>query len=377
MNAYQNTWFVKAADSVLKRTTVRTDRWYYSYGLVFKGMEAACRKTGDARYRRFVKRYYDAFVGEDGSIHGVDPLDYNLDNVNNGKMLFPLFRATGDRRYQKAAELLKGQLDGQPRTSEGAFWHKHIYPYQIWLDGLYMAGPFYAEYLQLFEKSPDFSDVVRQFSIAYRHTRDERTGLLYHAWDEKHIQPWCDPETGRSLCFWGRSIGWFVMAIVDVLDYLPAGLPGRPELIRMLRETLEALERVRDPASGVFYQIQGQGGRPGNYRESSASCMICYAMAKGTRMGYLAPEWGRKAAGLFRCIVREFVAVAENGLVNVHKICTGAGLGGWRRRSGSFEYYISEPIVTNHPHGLGSFILAGSEVETARPDSQGTAGKPA
>lgn len=366
MNSYQKTWFIQTADSVLRQTTVRTDRWYYSYGLVFKGLEAVYRLTHDARYWTFIKRYYDAFIGEDGGIHGVDPMDHNLDNINNGKMLFPLYRATDDVRYQSAARLLRNQLCGQPRTDEGAFWHKQIYPYQVWLDGLYMAGPFYAEYLHMFEAAPDFSDIIRQFSVAYRHTRDEKTGLLYHAWDEKHAQPWCDPQTGHSLCFWGRSMGWFVMALVDVLDYLPADNPGRPELIGMLRETMEALERVRDPESGVFYQILDQGSRQGNYRESSASCMICYAMAKGARMGYLAPEWGEKAAGLFQCIVREFVAVAENGLINIHRICTGAGLGGWNKRSGTFEYYISEPIVTNHPHGIGSFILAGTEVEALR-----------
>lgn len=371
-------WATRTADSVLGRSLVRTDKWYYGYGLVLKGMDAVYRQTGRPDYFRLVQRYYDAFVVGDGTILTVDPNEYNLDNINSGKLLFPLYRATGDERYHRAADTLKKQLDGQPRTDAGAYWHKSIYPYQVWLDGLYMGSPFRAEYLSLFSGAKEeWDDIVRQFEVAYRQTLDPRTGLLYHAWDEKHVQPWCDAGTGRSKCFWGRAMGWYVMAIVDTLDFLPADHSGRSSLIGLLNRTLEALRKVRDPKTGVWYQILDMPDGKRNYIESSASCMISYTIAKGVRMGYLAGDWAAMARDVWAAILREFVTLSKEGYVNVHNICAGAGLGGWNKRDGTYEYYISEPIVTNNAHGVGAFLLAASEMAALDAEEKPTTEKDA
>ncbi|CAJ1317445.1 glycoside hydrolase family 88/105 protein [Paenibacillus nuruki] len=363
-------WAAQMSDSVIKRNPELKHKWEYDNGVIFKGMELVYALTQDRKYLDYIRTNMDFFIEESGDIRSYRVDEYNIDHVNNGKLLFPLYRETGEERYRQAADLLRQQLMKHPRTSEGAFWHKQIYPYQIWLDGLYMGAPFYAEYIREFADIKDYSDVTQQFKLCYQHTRDAQTGLLYHAWDEKKEQPWCDPTTGLSKNFWGRSMGWFVMALVDVLDILPEDQEDRSTIIQMLSETMEALMKVQDQASGVFYQVLNLPDAKGNYLEASASCMILYAVAKGLRKGYLPERYQVKAEQIRKGIIEEFITITEEGLINLNKTCQVAGLGGKDKRDGTYAYYISEPIICNDPKGIGAFILAMAEAELLNKTAQ-------
>lgn len=363
-------WAAQMSDSVIKRNPELKHKWEYDNGVIFKGMELVYALTQDRKYLDYIRTNMDFFIEESGGIRSYRVDEYNIDHVNNGKLLFPLYRETGEERYRQAADLLRQQLMKHPRTSEGAFWHKQIYPYQIWLDGLYMGAPFYAEYIREFADIKDYSDVTQQFKLCYQHTRDAQTGLLYHAWDEKKEQPWCDPTTGLSKNFWGRSMGWFVMALVDVLDILPEDQEDRSTIIQMLSETMEALMKVQDQASGVFYQVLNLPDAKGNYLEASASCMILYAVAKGLRKGYLPERYQVKAEQIRKGIIEEFITITEEGLINLNKTCQVAGLGGKDKRDGTYAYYISEPIICNDPKGIGAFILAMAEAELLNKTAQ-------
>jgi unsaturated rhamnogalacturonyl hydrolase len=356
-------WSVRMADSVLARHPVTSAKWHYEHGLVFRALEGVWRDTGDDRYWRYVREVMDAFVDATGCIRPYAITDFNLDQINPGRSLFPLVRETGDARYERALHRLREQLTWQPRTREGAFWHKLIYPHQIWLDGVYMAGPFLAEYAATFDEPAAFDEVTREILLVEQHLHDRDTGLFYHGWDESRLQRWADPKTGCSPHFWGRAIGWYAMAIVDVLDHLPAGHPQRHHIIAILRDLVEAVARVQNAASGVWYQILDQGERPGNYPESSASCMFVYAIAKGVRQRYLDASCLAVAQRGYEGILREFVVVDEQGMVSLTNVCSVGGLGGNPYRNGSFEYYIGEKVVANDLKGVGSFILAGIEIE--------------
>lgn len=365
----KQSWAMRTAESIMERSPLLHEcnghggKWSYDYGVVLKGFEALWRRTGDDRYFRYIQKQMDEFVQEDGTIRGYAQDEYNIDHINNGKLMFALHAKTGEAKYRAAADLLRQQLASHPRTSEGAFWHKQIYPYQIWLDGLYMGSPFYLQYQLEYAGGEGSEDVTKQFLLCEKHTRDAKTGLLFHAWDEKKIQPWCNPQTGLSPHFWGRSLGWFVMALVDTLELLPASQSDAPELWRILTDTLAALRSYQDADSGVWYQIVDQGGRKGNYLEASASSMIAYAMAKGIRLGVLDDSWREPLDLAFRGLIDEFVLETKEGWINLNKNCQVAGLGGADKRDGSFAYYISEPIVTNDQKGLGAFLQACVEYE--------------
>ncbi len=353
------------ADSVMRRTPHLSDRWRYESGVVLGGVDQVWQRTGDTRYWQYLKANMDAFVEPDGSIRTYRLDEYNLDQINQGRLLFPLFRATGEERYRRAAFLLRRQLDSHPRTTQGGFWHKQMYPHQLWLDGVYMAGPFLAEFAAQFDEPGAWEDVAREIALVEQHTRDPRTGLLYHGWDESKQQRWADPHTGCSPHFWGRAMGWYAMALVDVLDHFPAAHPHRQAIGTTLQGLVEAVARVRDEASGVWFQVLDQGRRPGNYLESSASCMFVYAIAKGVRQGVLDARYLEIARAAYAGILREFTFVDERGEVNLTHVCSVAGLGGRPYRDASFEYYIGEPVVTNDHKGVGAFILASVEMERA------------
>jgi unsaturated rhamnogalacturonyl hydrolase len=356
-------WSVRMADSVLKRHSPLSDRWRYEYGVVLKALEQVWLETGRPKYYDYIKENVDRFVDPEGNIHTYRPDEYNLDQINAGKILFSLYLTTGDERYKKAAYLLRQQLKYHPRTNEGGFWHKQIYPHQMWLDGIYMAAPFYAEFAKAFDEPEAFGDVARQVSLVEGHTRDARTGLLYHGWDESRTQTWANSETGCSPNFWGRAMGWYAMGIVDVLDHLPQHHPQREKIVLILGSLMSALSRVQNQPSGLWYQVLDQADREGNYLEASASCMIVYATAKGVRKGYLNTEYLDLAGTGYQGILKHFVEVDDQGLVNLHQICGVAGLGGTPYRDGSFEYYASEPVVTNDYKGVGPFIMASVEME--------------
>lgn len=348
------------ADSVIGRKTNLTDHWGYEYGLTLDGIFQVWQDCQEDKYLEYIISIMDSFIGEDGSIRGYRLDEYNIDHLNNGKILLKLYEVTGKEKYKQALQRLRSQIDSHPRTEEGVFWHKEIYPYQIWLDGLYMGAAFYAEYARYFGEEP-FDDIAHQFVIAEKHLRDDKTGLLYHAWDEKRQQPWADPVTGLSPHFWGRSIGWYVMALVDVIDALPEGHAQKDILAQILRRAMDGLLAVQDKASHVWYQVPDQGARKGNYLEASGSSMIAYALLKGIRLGVLPAEWAEEADAVCQGLIDEFILETKNGWINLNKVCYVAGLGGKDQRDGSFAYYISEPIVANEPKGLGPFIMAARE----------------
>ncbi|MFZ6031214.1 MAG: glycoside hydrolase family 88/105 protein [Chloroflexota bacterium] len=358
-----SSWAARLADSVIARRPLLSVDWRYETGVVLKGMELLWRKTGEVRYWQYVQANMDSFVQPDGSIRTYRVEEYNIDQINMGRMLFPLLDATGDARYRKAAFCVRDQLRSHPRTSEGGFWHKQIYPHQLWLDGVYMAGPFLAEFGVRFDEPQAFGEVADEILLVERHTRDEATGLLYHAWDESRQQPWCDPQTGRSPHFWGRAVGWYLIALVDVLDHFPAAHPRRADVLAVLQRLAPAVVRVQDQASGVWYQILDLPDRQKNYLEASASCMFAYGLAKAARLGYLGPEYRAAAEKAYAGIVKTFVSVDEEGHTNLNGICSVAGLGGTPYRDGSFEYYMSEKVVANDSKGVGAFLMAAVELE--------------
>ena len=355
-------WSVRTAESVMERQPVLSERWHYEVGVMLTAFEQLYERTGDERYRTFIRENMDSFIGEDGSIRTYDMEDYNLDQINAGKLLFSLYEQTGEERYRRAIDTLRTQLREHPRTSEGGFWHKQIYPFQLWLDGVYMAGPFLARYGVEFDDPKAIEEIVHEILLVERYTRDPATGLLYHGWDEKREQVWAHPETGLSPHFWGRAMGWYAMALVDVLDYLPQDHPDRGEVIRILQDLAEAVRGVQDPVTGTWYQVLDQPAREGNYLEASASSMFVYALAKGARLGYLDSSYREVARRGYQGILNQFVTV-EDGLVNLNQICSVAGLGGKDQRDGSFAYYISEPISSNDAKGVGPFIMASLELE--------------
>lgn len=356
-------WSVKMADSVVRRHSPLSDRWCYEYGVVLKALEQVWLKTGRRKYYDYIRQNVDRFVDHEGSIQTYRLDEYNLDQINAGKILFPLYITTGEERYKQAAYLLREQLKHHPRTSEGGLWHKQIYPHQMWLDGIYMAAPFYAEFAKTFGEPEAFDDVAHQIILISRHTWDPRTGLLYHGWDESKSQKWANPETGCSPNFWGRAMGWYAMGIVDVLDHLPQDHPKREETVAILGSMIPALSKFQDQSTGLWYQVLDQGSREGNYLEASASCMIVYAMAKGISNGHLDRQYLDLTRRGYRGILEHFIEIDDQELVNLKQICRVAGLGGTPYRDGSFDYYISEPVVTNDYKGVGPFMLASVEIE--------------
>lgn len=356
-------WSLRMAASALSRYPLPAGQWHYKDGLLFTAMHRLWRQTGDEQYWQTLKAYVDSWVDESGAIRSYRVDEYNLDQINAGKVIFPVYEATGEERYKQALFLLREQLRGQPRTHEGGFWHKQIYPYQTWLDGIYMAGPFYAQFAAVFGEPAIFDDLTFQIGAIEKHTRNPESGLLYHAWDESRQQRWANPHTGCSPHFWSRAIGWYVMAIVDVLDFLPKDHAARQSLIDILVRTITAVASVQDESTGLWWQVLDQGARQGNYLEASGTSMYVYAIAKGVRCGYLAGRWLDVASRGYKGLIAHMIAVDDEGRVDLHGICASAGLGGTPYRDGSFEYYISEPVSTNDLHGVGSFILAAIEME--------------
>jgi unsaturated rhamnogalacturonyl hydrolase len=356
-------WAVRVASSVMRRSPNAVyDKWDYTAGLMLLALERVGDATHVPTYAAYIKASIDSLVHADGTIATYASSEYNLDQINEGRALFTLYDRTHDARYAHAADRLRDQLRSQPRTAEGGFWHKQIYPQQMWLDGLFMAEPFYAEYAQRHGDTAAMNDVVRQFLLVARHLRDPKTGLYYHAWDSVHEQPWADPATGLSKNFWGRAVGWYLMATVDVLDYLPKTHRDRSELIRIVQRLADAVAQVQDPVSGVWWQVLDQPNRAKNYLEASGSAMFTYAFAKGARMGYLAPTYRSLAERAFDGMVKAFVTVGADGLVSINGICKVAGLGGNPPRDGSYEYYVSEPVVADDYKGVAAFILAANEL---------------
>lgn len=346
----------------LATTQGKTLKWSYDQGVVLEGMANIWKRTADGKYFAYIQKCMDNFVNNDGSINTYKMSDYNIDNVKNGRALLLLYEVTGKEKYYKAASLLRKQLQDQPRTHEGGFWHKKVYPYQMWLDGLYMGEPFYAEYAKDFHQDEAFNDIANQFIFMEKHARDPKTGLLYHGWDESKEQAWANKTTGTSPNFWGRAMGWYGMALLDVLDNFPKNNPKRQELLAILNRFAAAVEKVQDQKSGLWYQILDKPNGKGNYLEASASNMFVYALAKGVRLGYLPQKYEAVAEKGFAGIKKEFLVRDAQGLLHLNGTVSVAGLGGKPYRDGSYEYYLSEKVVQDDLKGVGAFLLASNEM---------------
>ena len=335
--------------------------WNYVDGCMMTALLSMARITGESRYFNFVDSFIDSFVLEDGSIRGYKPDAHTLDDINEGRVLFELYEKTGKEKYKKAADFLKQRLLEQPRTWEGSFWHKQIYPNQVWLDGVYMAQPFAALYEKYFG-SGDYADIVRQVEIVRARMRDEKTGLYYHGYDASKTAFWCDKETGLSRCFWLRAIGWFSVALADLTEILPNG-SERDKIADVFARLMADIAPFAAPDTGMYYQVVDQAGREGNYQESSGSSMIAYAMLKGARLGVLDKKFAALGKKTFDGIVDTCLEFAD-GQLCLSNICLVAGLGpeNNRRRDGTYAYYISEPVVKNDAKGAAPFLMCYTEI---------------
>ncbi|TDO99235.1 glycoside hydrolase family 105 protein [Flavobacterium sp. 245] len=361
-------WSDKMALTLMKRhpeaymiDDSKAPKWDYVHGLVLHGFEELYKKNPDPRYPVYVKGYVDALVQNDGTIKSYELDKYNIDMVVSGRLLFNIYETTKEEKYLKAMQLLRKQLSEQPRTPEGGFWHKNIYPNQMWLDGLYMGEPFYAQYTVTFENGKYLDDVAKQFEEIQLHATDPKTGLLYHGWDSSKKMPWANKETGNSPNFWSRALGWYVMALVDVLDYFPKEHPKHKELVGYLNNAAASIAKFQDK-SGLWYQVTDKVGKEGNYLEASGSSMFAYAFAKGANKGYLPAKYKKIANKAFDGLTTKLIKVDADGGITLTQACQVAGLGGTPYRDGSYEYYVKEKKKDNDPKATGPFILAALEL---------------
>lgn len=338
-------------------------KWEYTPTLMARAFVELYTATGDTIYLRYAEAFADVFIGEDGSILTYKQSIYNMDRVQGGNYLILLNAVAPRPQYRIAIETLRRQFDGQPRTSEGGFWHKQVYPYQMWLDGLFTGTTFYARYAaeNREQRTENWSDIAKQFLVVDRHTR-KANGLNTHGWDESREMAWSNPETGCSAETWGRAEGWYVMALVDVLELMPRDHKDRAALVAILQRVITALEQVQDSKTGLWYQVPDRGGEKGNYIESTCSAMYCYAMAKGARIGVLPGVYTKKAIRVLQNIRRHQMRMEPDGSLSLTNCCAVAGLGGKPYRSGTYDYYIHERIRDNDPKGIAVLILTAIEL---------------
>ncbi len=339
--------------------------WDYIDGCMIKAILEMYTITKDEKYFAFADAFIDAKVFEDGTIDGYKVEEKNIDNVNAGKTLFELYDLTGKEKYLKAIELIYSQIKDMPRTEAGNFWHKNIYPNQVWLDGMYMGQPFYMEYETRFNNKKNYDDIYNQFKNVIEIMRDPKTGLYYHAYDASREMFWCDKVTGLSQNFWLRALGWYSMALLDTLDKADKSEEKICSLLKdAFADLMDAMLKYQDE-SGMWYQVVNFGGMDRNYLETSGSSIMAYALLKGVRLGYLPEkyaEYGRKA---FEGVCEKYLTTDENGDLHLDGICLVAGLGGQQRRPGTYDYYMSEPIVKDDAKGVGPFLLAYTEMRRA------------
>jgi len=360
-------WSVRMANTVMTQADSLihyvSGKPKWAYDVAFLGMAIDRLGNIDAEYSDYMEDWVNYFVRPDGSVTDYRISEYNLDRIFPGRNVMTVYKRNPDTKYKIALDNFIEQLKSHPKTNIGGYWHKNIYPWQMWLDGIFMGSTYMVQYAKEFNV-PEWYDVATaQTKMIYEKTLDPSTGLLMHAWDESRKQKWCDPVTGKSHYPWSRAMGWYTMAILDILDYLPSDHPDRDDLITILQKTCAALVKVRDPESGIWFQVLNHGGREGNYLEGSGSAMFTYVFAKGAGLGYLDKKYSKIACSAFDGILKELVTVDDKGLVTIHNICGGCGLGGNPYRDGSYEYYINEKRFDNDTKGVAPFILAAIELD--------------
>ena len=345
----------------------KPNKWNYIDGCMITACLSLYKTTGDEKFLKFSKKFLDYFVKDGGVIETYSVEEYNLDNINQGKNLFTLYDLTGKQRYRDAIETIRSQLATHPRTKEGNFWHKKIYPWQVWLDGTYMAQPFYMEYETRYNSMKGCLDSYHQFMNVKKYMKDPVTGLYYHGYDESRQMYWANPETGCSANFWLRAMGWFLVAMVDVLERMDEQLYYEyRSIMAMLKEAVEAMLPFQDPETGMFWQVIDKAGVPGNYLEASGTALFAYAVLKGVRLGYLPKRFAAYGEKAVYGTCDKYLGVSGDGKLQLSGICLVAGLGGATHRDGSLEYYFSEPVVENDAKGVGPLLLAYTEILAAQ-----------
>jgi rhamnogalacturonyl hydrolase YesR len=371
-------WSKALADSELNRKTFsythngwdvnrkRLPKFEYDIiGLMPMSYERLAEITGEENYKGIVEKITGSYINDQGEIGNYTFDSFNIDSVAPGRNLLTLYKQTGEEKYKIAAATLRKQLAEQPKTSEGAFWHKKKYTGQLWLDGVYMGMPFLAEYAIMFEQGDvqkhSLDEVVNEFVLTRKYLRNSESGLYYHGWDELKQQNWADKETGLSPEFWARGMGWLAMAIVDVLDYIPEeNTEQRQLLIKLSKEIAADIIAVQDEETGTWWQIINKPEAVGNYQESSASAMFTYFLAKSVNKGYINSDYKEYALKAYQGILDNFTLVHANGEVSMTQQCYVAGLG--FGRDGSYQYYMQEPVFNNDHKGNVPFIIAGLEI---------------
>jgi unsaturated rhamnogalacturonyl hydrolase len=362
-------------------TTKNPGGWSYEEGVLLDGVWAEWRVTGDGRLFKYVKDAVDTSVDKSGTIHMYGdkpfPVDgHSMDDIEMGRSVVMLYRVTQDPRYYIAAKFLHDQMKAQPKNASGGYWHKQIYPDQMWLDGAYMSEPFMAAYARTFGQEKDLEEVATQLLLMDAKMRDRKTGLLRHGWDESKKMGWADKRTGLSPEVWARAMGWYAMALVDVLERMPDSDPQRAAVKEVAQRTMAAVVKYQDADTGLWWQVMDKGkppykgdaqavGKeaPGNYLEASASCMFVYALAKGVRLGALPARFEENAVRGWAGVQTHFVK-PDGTLSGTVKV---AGLGGTPYRSATYEYYVGEAVGDNDSKGVGAYLMADSEmVQSAR-----------
>jgi len=360
-------WSVRMANTVIEQSdslihyVQGKPKW--AYDVAFLGMAIDRLGNVDPKYSKYMEDWVKYFVQADGSVIDYRLKEYNLDRIFPGRNVLTVYKRNPDLKYKIALDNFIEQLKTHPKTNTGGYWHKNIYPWQMWLDGIFMGSTYMVQYAKEFNAPEWFDVAAAQTKMIYEKTLDPSSGLLMHAWDESRQQKWCDPANGQSHYPWSRAMGWYTMAILDILDYLPVDHPDRQDLISILQKTCDALVKVRDPKSGIWFQVLNQGGREGNYLEGSGSAMFTYVFAKGARLGYLKKKYRKIATNAFNGIINELITVDEKGMVTMRNICGGCGLGGNPYRDGSYEYYVNEKRFDNDTKGVAPFILAAIELD--------------
>jgi len=336
--------------------------WGFEPGIVLSGMSAVWKATGNRRYLVYIRKAVDQWVKPDGSIKTYDGDAYSLNNILIGRELLLLYQRTHEERYRIAAETLHKQLAAQPRTASGGMWHAQATPNLMLLDDEYMLAPFYAEYARTFHRRADLDDLIKQFQLL-EHTRNPRTGLMYHGWDESRRAAWANKDTGASANAWARGMGWYLMALVDTLPYLDERDDRRAHLLEIFRLTSAAVARVEDENSSLWCQLLDKPSLASNSIESSSALMFTYAFQKGSRLGYLSERYHDIAEKAWRSIQERFVKTDSTGAIILTGTVTHIAMGATPANDGSDDYYLKAPIVSNDPKGIGAFLLAGSEME--------------
>lgn len=353
-------WAEKACDALMAKFEPEAlppvERFHYHQGVFLLGMERCWKQNGQDKYYEYLKRWVDSLILADGSIKRYNPDE--MDDIQPGVLLYNLFEKTGDERYKKALHTLVSHLKALKTNKEGGFWHKDRYPNQMWLDGLFMGGPIAVEFGTKFNDISLFDLFTLQALLMVKHTRDEKTGLLYHGWDESKKAVWADPETGKSPEFWGRAIGWYVVALLDILEFLPESHKDRNALVEILKDLVASIVKFQDAESGLWYQLVDKGDRPENWLETSCSCLYVNAIAKAVRNGFMDKKYLEYARKGYRGII-DRLKFDENGRIVIGDICIGTGIG-------DYAHYIARPRSENDLHGAGAFIIMCVEMNLAK-----------